>query len=53
MQKVKESGLNETWFFNGGLFIKEQPNAEKVVISHITDLSNRFDKVTIDGYLRR
>ena len=49
-RKLKKADIiNETWFFDGRFFIKEQPNAEKVVISHITYIYNYdrwvFEKV--------
>jgi hypothetical protein len=44
-QLKKQGSIEETWFFNGRLFIKKSVNGEKSLITHIVDL---YEKVGRD-----
>ena len=50
----KKKKIAETWFFNGRLYIKHtSEDMNRVQITHISDLVNKFDQGTIDSILGR
>ena len=46
----KDHHIEETWFFNGKLFILQDHDAKKEQILHISDLYNRFGMNVIDNF---
>ena len=48
---VKMGKLDQSWFFNGRLWIKSDTNSEKNNVSHIMDLYDLFGYELIDGIL--
>ena len=48
---AKNGQINQTWFFNGKLWIKENVDSEKVNITHITDLYSKFGCKAVDDLL--
>lgn len=47
-RKLKSNGcIQETWFFNGRLYVKEREQSEKVEISHINDILTLVDIETL------
>ena len=47
----KRGEAQETWFFNGRLFIKLALNAKRIQVTHIRDLYERFGHEIIDTIL--
>ena len=51
-RKLQKSGaLNQSWFFNGRLWIKVNEDSEKLQITHITELHNMFGVERVDNIL--
>ena len=49
----KNNLIHDTCFFNGRLFIKSHPTADRLAIVHINELYNLFQKYIIDGLLSK
>ena len=47
----KRNEINETWFFNGRLYIKLAPNSRRIQVSHIEELYEHFGRTIIDEIL--
>ena len=51
-RKLQKSGqLDQSWFFNGKLWVKPSENSDKLQITHITELHNMFGIEMVDEIL--
>ena len=48
---AKKGELNQTWFFNGRLWVKTSADSQKINISHITELYTMYGDQVVDDIL--